>query len=106
MGLDYRPCNTRTHFSCVPIREAKQLHRDFHLNAWIRFSMSATRVHASHQYSICGEHQRSELSELDREADAARQHSTKFHHHRCGYSDSDVDLCFARAIFGQDCPLV
>ena len=40
------------------------------------------------------------------EADAARQHSTKFHHHRCGCSDSDVDICFARAIFGQDCPLV
>ena len=40
------------------------------------------------------------------EADAARQHSTKFHHHRCGCSDSDVDICVARAIFGQDCPLV
>ena len=36
---DSRPCTTRTHLSCVPIREAKQLHRDFHLNAWIRFSV-------------------------------------------------------------------
>ena len=35
---DSRPCTTRTHLSCVPIREATQLHRDFHLNAWIRFS--------------------------------------------------------------------
>ena len=66
----------------------------------------ATSVHASHQYSICGEHQISKYSELDREADAAHQHSTKFHHHGCGCSDSDVDFCFARAIFGQDSPLV
>ena len=36
---DSRPCTTRTHLSCVPIREAKQLHRDFHLNAWIRVSI-------------------------------------------------------------------
>ena len=36
---DSRPCTTRTHLSCVPITEAKQLHRDFHLNAWIRFSI-------------------------------------------------------------------
>ena len=28
-----------THLSCVPIRKAKQLHRDFHLNAWILFSV-------------------------------------------------------------------
>ena len=36
---DSRPCTTRSHLSCVPIREAKQLHREFHLNAWIRFSV-------------------------------------------------------------------
>ena len=35
---DSRSCTTRTHLSCVPIRQAKQLHRDFHLNVWIRFS--------------------------------------------------------------------
>ena len=36
---DSRHCTKRTHLSCVPIREAKQLHRDFHLNAWISFSI-------------------------------------------------------------------
>ena len=36
---DSRPCTTRTHLPCVPITEAKQLHRDFHLNAWTRFSV-------------------------------------------------------------------
>ena len=29
-----------------------------------------------------------------------------FRHHRCGCGDSDADLCFACAIFGQDCSLV
>ena len=40
----FAPCTTRTHLSCVPIREAKQLHRDFHLNAWIRFSIYLPQV--------------------------------------------------------------
>ena len=48
----YPLCSARTHWSFLPVREAHQLPRAFHLNAWIRFSIFSTSVHASHQYGM------------------------------------------------------